>query len=71
MSVVPRKPEWTLEREHRRHCAAIRRVMESIRTGECEAETGAEAVETLLHWYEVTGMSIDKPLPGWLRKNKE
>jgi hypothetical protein len=66
-----RHPAYTLARERTRHRDAVRRVEASVAAGECEMETGLEAISVLWDWYEVTGMSIDRPLPAWLRETKE
>lgn len=71
MPVHRRSPEWTLERERRKHHAAVRYVIRSMNIGECEPDTGTEAIAVLMDWYEVTGMNIDRPLPAWLRDRKE
>jgi hypothetical protein len=71
MTMKRRHPAYTLERERRRHRDAVRLVEAAMASGECEMETGLEAISVLWHWYEVTGMSIDRPLPAWLREHKE
>lgn len=68
MSVQPRKPEWTLERETRRHADAIRHITALVQSGECDPETGMDAIRTLVHWYEITGMSINHAIPAWMRR---
>ncbi len=50
---------------------AISAVLESIERGECDAETGTEALFTLSDWYEVTGMSIQRAIPKWMWNTKE
>lgn len=71
MSVQHRRPEWTLENERKRHNRAVRAVMRSMQAGECEQDTGLEAIGTLIDWYEATNMSIDRAIPAWLRDRKE
>lgn len=70
-SCVMRKPQNILQRERRRHEMAISAVLESIERGECDAETGTEALFTLSDWYEVTGMSIQRAIPKWMWNTKE
>jgi hypothetical protein len=59
-----------MEREARRHAAAIRTVMLAIRSGDCTPEMGSDAIDTLIDYYDITGMSIDKAIPPWLRKKE-
>lgn len=58
-------------RERRRHEAAIAAVLSAIERGECDAETGTEALFTLSDWYEVTGMSIQRPIPKWMWRTQQ
>ena len=58
-------------RERKRHERALAAVIDAVERGECDAETGTEALFTLSDWYEVTGMSIQRPIPKWMWRSKE
>ena len=60
---------WVKER--RRHEQAIAAVLHAIERGECDAETGTEALFCLSDWYEVTGMSIQRPIPKWMWRSNQ
>lgn len=60
-----------LKIERKRHEMAIAAVIESIERGECDSETGTEALFTLSDWYEVTGMSIQRAIPKWMWRSND
>ena len=67
----PVEARTRLRMERKRHEAAIAAVLDAVERGECDAETGTEALFTLSDWYEVTGMSIQRAIPKWMWRSKE
>ncbi len=67
----PMEARARLRIERKRHEAALAAVLDAVERGECDAETGTEALFTLSDWYEVTGMSIQRPIPKWMWRSKE
>lgn len=67
----PMRASARLKIERKRHEMAIAAILDAIERGDCDAETGTEALFTLSDWYEVTGMSIQRAIPKWMWKAKE